>query len=217
VVGEDGAVDPVGSPAAMPPRKASGIRHHEVRWFVEWFIVVVLALVTALLMRAFVFQTFFIPSGSMEPTLQIGDRIIVSKVSVELGTIHRGDILVFRRPPLEYQACPGPMESDLVKRVIGLPNEWLYSTKSTIYWSSTRDGPWHAITKTWRTLGALKPTIGTSGTSATPIYVPSSDYYMIGDHQNDSCDSRYWGPLSRSLAVGKVVLRIWPLSRIGFL
>lgn len=210
-----GEADDSGSaPDAVTVARIGGIRHHAVRWFVEWFIVVVLALTAALLMRTFVFQTFFIPSGSMEPTLQVGDRIIVSKLSVEWGSINRGDILVFRRPPLELDTCQGAVVSDLVKRVVGLPNEWLYSTTTTFYWAATRDGPWHPIKQTWTTLGNISPTVGSE---SRPVYVPANHYYMIGDNQSKSCDSRYWGPLSRNLVVGKVVLRIWPLSRIGLL
>ena len=82
-------------------------------------VVVVVAVLVAVLLRAFVVQTFFIPSGSMEPTLQIGDRILVNKLSYHLHGVDRGDIVVFSRPPTEN--CGGPEVNDLVKRVIGLP------------------------------------------------------------------------------------------------
>jgi signal peptidase I len=89
-------------------------------------------LTAALVMRTYVFQTYFIPSTSMLPTLRVGDRIIVSKLSVELGTINRGDILVFSRPPNEPMDCGGPVVADLVKRVIGLPGDELWSVGDTI-------------------------------------------------------------------------------------
>ena len=73
-------------------------------------------------MRTFVVQTFFIPSASMEPTLQVGDRILVSKLSIDFGTVHVGDIVVFKAPPAEN--CGDPV-TDLVKRVIGLPGDHL--------------------------------------------------------------------------------------------
>jgi len=69
-------------------------------------------------MRTYAFQTFYIPSGSMEPTLQIGDRIVVNKLAVTFGTINVGDIVVFKAPPAEN--CGEPV-TDLVKRVIGIP------------------------------------------------------------------------------------------------
>lgn len=201
--------------AGEEPEEAPRRRRPTTRWFVEWFVVLVLALVAALVMRAYVFQTFFIPSASMEPTLQVGDRIIVSKLSVELGSINRGDILVFERPPGEQAACSGTEVNDLVKRVIGLPKEYLWNVGNSIYWSSAIGGTPHLIDQGWT---HTEP-IGDRdiGTAQNPAYVPPEHYYMMGDNESESCDSRYWGPISRNLVVGKVILRIWPFSRIGFL
>ena len=89
------------------------------RWIVELVGVVAVALVIAILLRTFVVATYSIPSGSMEPTLQIGDRIVVDKLAYHLHGIGRGDIVVFSTPPAEN--CAGPPVSNLVKRVIGLP------------------------------------------------------------------------------------------------
>ena len=99
----------------QPPRAPSS------RWIREGIIVVVVAVLVTVLLRTFVVQTFYIPSGSMEPTLQIGDRILVNKLSYELHGVDRGDIVVFSRPPTEN--CGGPEVNDLVKRVIGLPGD----------------------------------------------------------------------------------------------
>jgi signal peptidase I len=151
----------------------------------------------------------------MEPTLDIGDRIIVSKLSVEWGTINRGDILVFARPAADTaDVCAGPPVNDLVKRVIGLPNEYLYNAGNSIYWSNGRLGPWHLIVEHWTHYLPLGTNIGSE---SSPAYVPPGHYYMLGDNENNSCDSRYWGPISRNLVVGKVILRILPLSRFDFL
>ena len=92
---------------------------------------VVVAVLVAVLLRTFVVQTFYIPSGSMEPTLQIGDRILVDKLSYDLHGVHRGDIVVFGRPPAEE--CGGPEVNDLVKRVIGLPGEVLSLSGGYVY------------------------------------------------------------------------------------
>ena len=88
---------------------------------------VLVALVLALGVRTFVAQMFYIPSGSMLPTLQVGDRIVVDKLSYRLHGIHRGDIVVFRRPPLEHADY-----SDLVKRVIGLPGDTIASADGRV-------------------------------------------------------------------------------------
>jgi signal peptidase I len=173
------------------------------RSWIEWGIVVVAAVLVSLLIRTFVFQTFYIPSGSMEPTLQVGDRIIVSKLSVEFGTIHTGDILVFKAPKAVAAEC-GDDVADLVKRVIGLPGQILTSKGNTIYVNGK------PLAQPWTHVDTLGKPIGT-------VYVPKNHYFMMGDNESDSCDSRYWGTISRSRIIGKAFVRIWPLSRFAFL
>ncbi len=173
------------------------------RSIVEWVLIIVAAVLVSLLVRTFVFQTFFIPSGSMEPTLQIGDRIVVSKLSVEFGTIHRGDILVFRAPAAVQTQC-GDDVADLVKRVIGLPGDHLTSKGNTIYVNGS------PLLQPWTHNEPLGRAIG-------KVTVPANHYFMMGDNEDDSCDSRYWGTIPRSSIIGKAFIRIWPLSRIGFL
>src|SRR6202161_1441097 len=102
------------------PMVAEG-KPKRTHWLRETLVVVVVALAAAVLLRTFVVQTFYIPSGSMEPTLQIGDRILVNKLSYHLHGVDRGNIVVFLRPADEI--CGGPPVADLVKRVIGMPVE----------------------------------------------------------------------------------------------
>ncbi|MGA2433332.1 MAG: signal peptidase I [Acidimicrobiales bacterium] len=179
-----------------PRRKHSGRRA-----FIEWGLIVILAVLVSLFMRTFVLQTYFIPSASMEPTLQVGDRIMVSKLSLDFGSIHRGDILVFKAPPAEDCGTPVP---DLVKRVIGLPGDHLTSKGNTIYVNGK------PLKITWTHYEPLGKAIGN-------VVVPKNRYFMMGDNYPDSCDSRYWGTVPRSDIVGRAFFRIWPLSRIGFL
>jgi len=184
-------------------------------WLRETAIVVVVALVAALLLRTFVVQTFYIPSGSMEPTLQIGDRILVNKLSYHLHGIDRGDIVVFRRPADEN--CGGPPVADLVKRVIGLPGE-------TISLSSGAKGyvliNGKRLNETWLPSSVQGMTFpGPNGPAynlSKPYVIPANHYFVMGDNRSNSCDSRYWGPISRSLIVGKVDLRIWPVTHLHF-
>lgn len=173
------------------------------RTTIEWLLVVAVALLVSFLVRTYVFQTFYIPSGSMEPTLQIGDRIVVSKLSVEFGTIHRGDILVFKAPVGVKSAC-GDNVADLVKRVIGLPGDHLTSKGNTIYVNG------HVLKQPWTHAEPLSRSIG-------KITVPANHYFMMGDNEPFSCDSRFWGTIPRSSIIGKAFVRIWPLSRLGFL
>ena len=114
----------VGEPAAGSHKKRRSGRS----WLVELVVIVVVVLGASFLVRTFVVQTFYIPSGSMIPTLQVGDRILVDKLSYHLHGVGRGDIVVFSKPPLEQQNI-----NDLVKRVIGLPGETISSVNGEIY------------------------------------------------------------------------------------
>ncbi len=121
-------------------------------------IVVALAVIIAIVLRTFVVGTYLIPSGSMEPTLMINDRIIVDKLSYHLHGVHQGDIVVFSTPPAEN--CGGPPVSDLVKRVIGLPGD----TVSLAYGRVYVDGK--LLSEPWFPAGAEPPT--TPGPSEEP-------------------------------------------------
>ena len=198
-----GAQEPTG-PADEP-------RSSTARWLREGIVVVVVAVLVAVLLRAFVVQTFYIPSGSMEPTLQIGDRILVDKLSYHLHGVDRGDIVVFSRPPAEN--CGGPEVNDLVKRVIGLPGDVLsLSSNHTVYVDGKRlDEAWLPSIEQNNTFPGPG---GTRYNLTHPYRVPTNSYFVMGDNRTDSCDSRYWGPITKSLIVGKVDVRVWPISAL---
>lgn len=160
------------------------------------------AVVGSFLIRTFAVQTFFIPSTSMMPTLHIGDRILVNKLSVEFGTINTGDIIVFKAPPTEH--CNSEDAVDLVKRVIGLPGQHVTSQGNTVYVNGK------ALKEAW----TYWPKIGTPIGNVT---VPKNSYFVMGDWRSNSCDSRFWGSVPRSDIIGKAFVRIWPPSRLGFL
>src|SRR5271155_3651138 len=129
-------MDVDGGPADTPSAPTSRGRHAKQRggtnrWIVEFVLVVVVAIIVAIVLRAFVVATYSIPSGSMEPTLQIGDRIVVDKLSYHLHGVDRGNIVVFTTPPNEN--CAGPPVEDLVKRVIGLPGETISLAGGNVY------------------------------------------------------------------------------------
>jgi signal peptidase I len=170
---------------------------------IEWTVILVIAVVASFLVRAYAVQTFFIPSGSMEPTLHVGDRILVNKLSVRFGTINIGDIIVFKAPPKEH--CDDGSFSDLVKRVVGLPGDVMSSKGNTIYVNGK------ALKEPWTYFHTLNPPIPKN------TKVPPNSYYVMGDNRANSCDSRFWGSVPRKDIIGKAFFRIWPLSRIGFL
>jgi signal peptidase I len=202
---------PSGGPSAVATAPtASPAKPRPTRWITEAVIVVVAAVLVAVLLRAFVVQTFFIPSGSMEPTLQIGDRILVNKLSYHLHGVQRGDIVVFSRPPTEN--CGGPEVNDLVKRVIGLPGDVISASGGYVYIDGKRlDESWLPSSEQGITVAGPA---GNDSNLAHPYRVPADNYFVMGDNRADSCDSRYWGPIKKSLIVGKVEIRVWPISSL---
>lgn len=166
----------------------------------EWVGIVLVALLVAVLLRAFVVQTFYIPSASMEPTLMIGDRIIVSKLSYRLHEVHRGDVVVFARPANEN--CGGEPVADLVKRVVGLPGETISSRGNQVLVNG------RPIAQPWLPAGT------TLGPAIAPTRIGPNAVFVMGDNRTNSCDSRMWGTVDEDLIVGHVVLRIWPLSQL---
>jgi len=202
------------SDAVLPPESPAAeeaARGKSNRWIIELVAVVVVAVVVAFLLRTFVIATYSIPSGSMEPTLQVGDRIVVNKLSYDLHGVDRGNIIVFSTPANED--CAGPPVADLVKRVIGLPGESISLSGGNVYING------HLLAEPWlpaSVQGRTYPGPSTAGYALHhPYVIPSGDVYVMGDNRTLSCDSRYWGPIPESTIVGKVDLRIWPLSRLG--
>jgi signal peptidase I len=170
------------------------------RWLLEWGAVLLVAVGVAVALRTFVVQTFYIPSGSMEPTLMVGDRIVVDKLSYDLHSVHRGDIIVFSRPPNEVGS---PDVTDLVKRVIGLPGETVSGQQGRV------DIDGKPLAEPWLPRGVTT-------TPFAPITIPKGDYFVMGDNRGDSLDSRVFGPIRGSLIIGHVVSRIWPVTHFRF-
>ena len=167
----------------------------------EWGLIIGVAVVLTLVVRAFVFEAYFIPSGSMEPALQPGNRVLVNKLSYDLHSVHRGDIVVFSRPPTETNANI----KDLIKRVIGLPGDTIQSGPAG---EILIDGK--PLSQPWLTQSAM----ANPGPPVPKMTLPPDQYYVMGDNRGDSEDSRYIGPISGNLIVGRAVLRVWPLSSI---
>ena len=202
-----------GPDPAVGPGTGSPDRPSTSRWVVELLGVVAVAILVAVLLRTFVVATYSIPSGSMEPTLQVGDRILVNKLSYHLHGVDRENIVVFSTPPDEN--CAGPPVSDLVKRVVGLPGETISLSDGKV----SIDG--HVLPETFLPPSARNDTYPGPSDKAYSLHhayrIPDGEVYVMGDNRARSCDSRFWGPVPESTIVGKVDMRIWPLSRIGFL
>jgi signal peptidase I len=168
---------------------------------VEWVVILVAALAVALVVKTFLIQAFYIPSGSMEPTLKPGDRVLVNKLSYDLHGVHRGDIIVFKSPPSE---ASDPSIKDLIKRVIGLPGDKIQAIDGQVY-----------INGKLLKEPYLPP--GTITTSLPLTTVPAGQYFVMGDNRGNSKDSRFIGTIPKHLIVGRAFVRVWPLSGLNLL
>jgi signal peptidase I len=170
------------------------------RSLVEWVVVIAGALVVALLIKTFLFQAFYIPSESMDPTLEVGDRVLVNKLSYDVHDVNRGDLIVFEKPEGEGQ---GGVQ-DLIKRVIGLPGETVTARDNVLYIDGKPlDEPY------------LQDDVFTDQFEGQPI--PEGHVFVMGDNRTDSRDSRFFGPVPESDIVGRAFFRVWPPSEISFL
>jgi len=161
-------------------------------------IALALAALLAFLLRTYAYEAFYIPSTSMVPTLTVNDRVLVQKAFFNWHDVREGDIVVFTHPPLDQ--CPGPA-GDLIKRVIALPGQTIYSAGDSIYING------QLLAEPY--LPAYDPLGRPIASSQHPYRVPPGAFYVLGDNRADSCDSRYWGPVQGSAIVGKAVLVIW--------
>jgi signal peptidase I len=191
------------SPTGAGPRR----RRRWTRTLTETAAMILVAVLVAGLLRTFAFQTFWIPTSSMVPTLGVNDRVLVQKVLFNWHDVHEGDIVVFTHPALDY--CGGPQEDgDLVKRVIALPGQTIYSSGNHIYING------RLLAEPY--LPPNDPLGRSIASKQNPFRVPAGEFYMMGDNRAISCDSRYWGPIKGSTMVGKVVLDFWDNSHPEF-
>jgi len=208
-----------GESTAPAKARAGSKRSPGARSLIEWGAIIVAALLVAFLIKTFLIQAFYIPSASMEPTLQPGDRVLVDKLSYSLHSVHRGDIVVFHKPADDND----PTVTDLIKRVIGLPGETIASGPNG---EILIDGK--PISQPWLTPAAEAapgPPItnrnqlgqadcANTGRPVNYCVIPQGDYFMMGDNRGDSSDSRAIGPIPKSLLIGRAFVLVWPLSRI---
>jgi signal peptidase I len=192
-----------GGPLAA--RKAPPSRR---RVLAGWAITLALALLMTFGIRAFVFQAFSIPTTSMVPTIDVNDRILVQKAFFNWHQLREGDIVVFTHPPRDR--CPGPAGTDLVKRVIALPGQTIYSADGILYVDGRRLREPYLPPR-----DPLGPPIP-GATRQDPFHVPRGEFYVMGDNRAISCDSRFWGPVQGSSVIGRVVVLLWHDSRPEF-
>jgi signal peptidase I len=221
-------MDPEPTPAADEP---TAPRKRKRSFWRDLGVIVVAALVLTILLKSFVVQVFSIPSGSMENTLQVGDRILVSKIVYRFRPIERGDIVVFSGagswdpptvPPSNFFAkvgddlenlvgVAGP-STDYVKRVIGVPGDHVVCCNAA--GQVTVNGV-PLSESSYIYPGSAPSTVSFS------ITVPKGRLWVMGDNRGDSDDSRYRmmqpgdGTIPESAVVGRAFVIIWPLSRVS--
>jgi signal peptidase I len=181
----------------MPDRH---IQQQNDNWWVESIKTLVLSLLLALGIRTFIAEARYIPSGSMLPTLQINDRLIIDKVSYDFTKPQRGDIVVFN--PTEKLRMEN-FHDAFIKRVIGLPGDKIEVKGGRVY---VNDCPLQ------ENYIEAKPDYRWG-----PVIVPPDSYLVFGDNRNNSYDSHYWGFVPRHDIIGRAVIRFWPLNHIGLL
>jgi signal peptidase I len=194
----------------------------------ELVMIVAVAVGLALVIQAFIVKPYKIPSGSMEPTLHIGQRILVDRLAMDFSSPGVGSIVVFH-PPANYTSCADPREGSnvagmrharacdrqetkessqtFVKRVVGVGGDHLRIVNGHVI----RNG------KLERTPGIVLCTDVAICNFPGTIIVPKGDYYMMGDNRPDSEDSRFWGPVPKSWIIGTAFFTYWPPDRIGTL
>jgi signal peptidase I len=178
-----------------------------MRTIIEWLLVIGGALLVALLVRTFFIQAFWIPSQSMEPTLHEGDRVLVNKLSYKLHDVHRGDIVVFKRPESAESANPDDDIEDLIKRVVGLPGDKIKTVEGVVY----IDG--EPLAEPYLPNGTK--TMMPDGSDMQEKVIPEGELFVMGDNRGNSQDSRWFGTIDDDLIVGRAFVRIYPLGDIG--
>jgi signal peptidase I len=193
----------------------------------ELVMIVVVALGLALTIQAFIVKPFRIPSGSMLPTLDVGERVLVDRVSYRFSEPSRGDIIVFKPPKGADQGgiCGNPREPDdghpcstptsqrsnqnFIKRVVAVPGDRLFLKDGRVYIDGKRqDEPF------------VDPEFDPNCDKCNlprAITIPPDHFFMMGDNRDESEDSRYWGPVPKKWIIGNAFATYWPPKKIGTL
>jgi signal peptidase I len=189
---------------------------------IELVTIVAVALGLALGIQALLVKPFRIPSESMVPTLEIGQRVLVDRVSFRFGDPDRGDIVVFKPPAgADTNSCavqhsgdtpcprstPERSDTNFIKRVVAVPGDRLKVIDGAVYINGKRQE---------EDFARLDSQCGICNLPRE-ITIPEGQYYMMGDNRGESADSREWGPVPKKWIIGKAFMTYWPPKRIGLL
>jgi signal peptidase I len=208
----------------VAPAKEPETGKRSLNSLLEFVLIVVVALGLALAIQAWIVKPFRIPSGSMEPTLAIGQRVLVDRVTGHFGDPARGDIVVFHPPKgaesngekcgvprPNNEACPmgtrDQASSNFIKRVVAVPGDRLKVIDNHAYVNGKRQNDGFARLAPCTTVCNLPK----------EITIPPGQFFMMGDNRGQSDDSRDWGPVPKKWIIGEAFFTYWPPKRIGTL
>jgi signal peptidase I len=228
---------PTGMPARAKARKPTATKTDSRQpkkssrdMIIELVVIVAVAIGLALGVQAFVVKPYRIPSGSMEPTLAVGQRVLVNRIGTDFGGPHIGEIAVFH-PPASAEAqecgptphtvkfggaaCAQPVAQEasvnFVKRVVAGPGDEIYVKEGHVFRKAAGTSTFVAEPDSY-----IKPCDGSPECDfPTPIKIPPGHWYMMGDNRGNSDDSRFWGPVPTSWIIGQAIITYWPPDRIG--
>jgi signal peptidase I len=199
---------------------------------VELVVIIAVALGLALAIQAFIIKPYRIPSGSMEPTLAIGQRVLVNRIATDFSEPHVGEIAVFHPPEgAEQEECgptphviklgeaacaaPVPKESSVnfIKRIVAGPGDEIYIKEGHVYRKAVGKSQFVREQDSYIRACGESPECN----FPKPIKIPAGHWFMMGDNRGESDDSRFWGPVPTGWIIGQAIATYWPPDRIGSL
>jgi signal peptidase I len=198
---------------------------------VELIVIIAVALGLAFGIQAFIVKPYRIPSGSMEPTLSIGQRVLVNRIGTDFSSPHVGEIAVFHPPRDAQQEICGPSphvvklggaacsEPELqksgvnfIKRVVAGPGDEIYIKEGHVWRKGAHDARFEREQDSYIRECGSSPECN----FPVPIKIPAGHWFMMGDNRGESDDSRFWGPVPTGWIIGGTIATYWPPDRIGF-
>lgn len=202
---EGAEADEQTAPPVKPPK--AGINP-----FVELVLILAVAFGLAYLVQGWVVKPYRIPSVSMEPTLKVGDMVLVNRFIYRIHPPRRGDVIVFHPPgrgQVPIRGAASEASVNYIKRIIGLPGETIQIAHGTVFICTAPHQGCKGLNEPY----VASRDYGNYG----PYTVPRGDYFVMGDNRGNSDDSRVWGPLPRRNIIGEAFMIYWPPDRIGTL
>jgi signal peptidase I len=207
-----------------PNAKAQKQSKSTTNSLIELVVIIAVAVGLAFLIQAFIVKPYKIPSGSMEPTLSVGQRVLVNRIGTHFSEPKIGDILVFHPPegakegicgPVAHTVTPGgaacsqavSKESGetFIKRVVAGPGDTIYIKEGHVYLNGKREKDSYI-----RECGE-----SSECNFPTPIKIAPGHWFMMGDNRGNSEDSRFWGPIPTAWIIGEAFATYWPPDKIG--